>query len=43
MEPLNSEQEVTLAESGFVYSDIPVTDSLNWAVMFGDIPVLDPG
>jgi hypothetical protein len=43
MEPLDTEQEVVLAEPDFVWAGMPVTDSVDWAVVFGDSLAQDPG
>jgi hypothetical protein len=43
MEPLDTEQEVILAEPEFVWAGMPVTDSIDWAVVLGDSPAQDPG
>jgi hypothetical protein len=43
IKPLNNEREVTLAEPDFVWAGAPVTDLINWSVVFSDSPVQDPG
>jgi hypothetical protein len=35
LNPLETEQEVALAEPGFAWEGLPVTDSVDWAVVFG--------
>ena len=42
MNSLGSEQEVALAEPEFVWAEVPVTDSVDWAVVLGDSPAQDP-
>jgi hypothetical protein len=43
MDSLDSEQAVALAEPEFVWAGVPVTDSIDWEAVLGDIPAQDPG
>ena len=38
MDSLDTEKEVALAEPSFAWADMPVTDSIDWGEVWGNVP-----